>query len=84
MSTQDFNIYYEGDYYKDGKMDIKELAPSLLAFGEIINDNKTEIQTYITATEKKCFKCKISLEASNILQSAKNLFGINVTLKIKE
>lgn len=81
MSVQELSIYYEGEYYKGGKMDIKELAPSLLAFGEIINetnkiinDSKTEVQTYITATENKCFKCTISLEASNVLQSVKSFW----------
>ena len=92
MSNQSLNIYYEGNHYKDGKIDIKEFAPSLLAFGEIIeesnkiiNKNKAEIKTYITADfEKKCFKCKLSLESNNILQSAKNLFGLKETLNIQE
>ncbi len=91
-SNQSLNIYYEGSQYKDGKIDIKEFAPSLLAFGElieesnqIINNKKAEIKTYITTDfEKKCFKCKLSLESSNILQSAKNLLGIKETLNIQE
>lgn len=92
MTSQKLNIYYEGQNYQEGKIDIKELAPSLLAFGElieeanqIINDKKTEIKTYITADfEKKCFKCSLSLESNNILQSAKNLFGFKETLSIQE
>ena len=92
MISQKLNIYYEGQNYQEGKIDIKELAPSLLAFGElieeanqIINNQKTEIKTYITADfEKKCFKCSLSLESSNILQSAKNLFGFKETLSIQE
>jgi hypothetical protein len=91
-ASQGLNIYYEGNSYKDGKIDIKEFAPSLLAFGELIeesnqaiNNKKAEIKTYITADfEKKCFKCKLSLESSNILQSAKNLFGLKETLNIQE
>lgn len=92
MTNQNLSIYYEGNQYKDGKIDIKEFAPSLLAFGELIeetnqvlNNKKAEIKTYITADfEKKCFKCKLSLESSNILQSAKNLFGLKETLNIQE
>ena len=92
MTSQKLNIYYEGQNYQEGKIDIKELAPSLLAFGElieeanqIINNKKTEIKTYITADfEKKCFKCSLSLESNNILQSAKNLFGFKETLNIQE
>ena len=45
MSRQELSIYYEGEYYKGGKMDIKELAPSLLAFGEIINETNKIINT---------------------------------------
>jgi len=92
MANQKLYIYYEGQDYQEGKIDIKELAPSLLAFGElieevnqIINNKKAEIKTYITADfEKKCFKCSLSLESSNILQSAKNLFGCKETLSIQE
>lgn len=92
MSNQELNIYYEGNQYKEGKIDIKEFAPSLLAFGElieesnqVINNKGTEIKTYITADfEKKCFKCKLSLETNSILQSAKNLFGLQETLNIYE
>ena len=39
-SNQGLNIYYEGTQYKDGKIDIKEFAPSLLALGEIGYSNK--------------------------------------------
>ncbi len=92
MSNQKLSIYYEGSQYKEGKIDIKEFAPSLLAFGElveesnlIINNKKAEIKTYITADfEKKCFKCKLSLEANGLLQSVKNLLGIKETLSIQE
>ena len=92
MSQQSLHIYYEGNRYKNGKIDVKEFAPSLLAFGElidesnrIINDKKAEIRTYITADfEKKCFKCNLSLESSTLLQSTKNLFGLRETLTIKE
>lgn len=92
MSSQQLSIYYDGNPYKEGKIDIKEFAPSLLAFGEIleesnkiINDKKAEIKTYITADfEKKCFKCKLSLEANGVLESAKNLLGFKESLNIEE
>jgi Holliday junction resolvase RusA-like endonuclease len=92
MSDKQFvNIFYEGADYKDGKIDIKELAPSLLAFGDllnevnqIINNGKADIQTYITATEKKCFKCKISLESASIFESIKEQFGFVKYLSLKE
>jgi hypothetical protein len=71
MTNQNLSIYYEGSQYKDGKIDIKEFAPSLFAFGELIeetnrvlNNKKVKIKTYITADfEKKCFKCKLSLKS---------------------
>jgi len=92
MQNQELHIYYEGSNYKDGKIDIKEFAPSLLAFGElieesnkIINGKKADVKTFITADfKKKCFKCKVSLESANALQSAKNLFGLKDTLSIEE
>ena len=92
MGNQALSVYYEGNRYKDGKIDIKEFAPSLLAFGELIqesnetiNDQKSEIKTYITADfKKKCFKCQLSLESNSILQSTKNLFGFKDALNIQE
>jgi hypothetical protein len=90
--TQQLNIYYEGEDYKHGVIDIKELAPSLLAFGELIeeanqilNDGKADIKTYISADfEKKCFKCKLTLESNNLLDCTKDLFGIKSNIDVQE
>ena len=43
VDMSDFSIIYEDIIYKDGVMDIRELAPSLLAFAEIIEDINTFI-----------------------------------------
>ena len=88
---EELNISYEGKHLKDGKIDIKEFAPSLLAFAsileetnKIINGDRAEIKAYISSDfENKCFKCKLSLE-SNLLESVKNLFGVEETLSIIE
>ncbi len=91
MQKLNFNIYYEGEKFEDGKIDIKELAPSLLALGEIleesnniINKDRADIKIYIKADfEKKCFKVNLSLE-SNIVQDIKNMFGIKENFSLQE
>ena len=83
MEKQELNIKYEGSDFEKGKIDIKDFAPSLLALGSIleeankvINGDKAEFKTFISSDfENKCFKCKLSLEASNIIQSAKTFLG---------
>ena len=92
MEKQELNIKYEGSDFEKGKIDIKDFAPSLLALGSIleeankvINGDKAEFKTFISSDfENKCFKCKLSLEASNIIQSAKTFFGIKEILNIPE
>ena len=45
MISQKLNIYYEVQNYQEGKINIKELAPSLLDFGKleiIINNTKNQ------------------------------------------
>jgi len=91
MQKLDFNIYYEGEKFEDGKIDVKELAPSLLALGEIleeankvVNKDKADLKIYIKADfQKKCFKVNLSLE-SNIVQDIKNMLGIKDNLSLQE
>jgi hypothetical protein len=91
MQKLNFNIYYEGEKFEDGKIDVKELAPSLLALGEIleeankvVNKDKADLKIYIKADfQKKCFKVNLSLE-SNIVQDIKNMLGIKDNLSLQE
>ena len=80
------NLFYEGEEYKEGEIDIKQFAPSLLAFADVIeevnnilNDNK-RLKTKINANfEKKCFKVEMKIDAMDLIKSITNQF-----LKFKE
>jgi hypothetical protein len=75
------SIIYEDEQYKNGEIDIKQFAPSLLGFGEILeeintalNDNNVSIRCVVRADfEKKCFKCDIVIKET-ILQYVQDFF----------
>lgn len=76
-SVKDFSILYEGADYASGEMDIKKFAPSLLAFGQLvemanqaINEDKATIQVSIRDNfENKCFKCNLTLYGKSLLDN---------------
>ncbi|MFV0420617.1 hypothetical protein [Oleidesulfovibrio sp.] len=62
MSKANFSIYYDGAALKDSKMDVKELAPALLALGEllehsnaVINGDRSSVRVNVTAFQSGCF-----------------------------
>ncbi len=77
------NIVYDGIEYTEGTIDIKEFAPSLLAFGELIeeantliNQKQCSIHTRITTnSKKKCFQIELVLY-TKLLEKTMSLFGI--------
>lgn len=69
MHRANFDIYYDGPALKDGAMDVKELAPALLAFGElldhsnrIINKGKVDVAVNIKAFKKGSFGVELEIQ----------------------
>ena len=74
MSTNraEFTIYYDGEALRDSRMDVRDLAPALLALGDlleqanrVINGDKATVRVTVKAFQPGCFG--ISLEVSQSL-----------------
>ena len=68
MSTETFTIAYDGVALRDGAMDVRDLAPALLALGQLmdaananLNGSAAHIQLQVKATEKGSFKIAFDL-----------------------
>ena len=79
---EQFQIFYDGPALDTGEMDIQELAPSLLAFGElftaanrVLNGNKTEIRINVkTGFPKGSFGVDLTV-FQGVADTVKSLFG---------
>ena len=66
MSKTDFKISYGGPAVENGTMDVSDLAPALLAVGEIfreinkeLNGERAEVKTNVVAVKEGCFDAVI-------------------------
>lgn len=62
MSRADFTLTYDGPALQDHEMDVRELAPAMLAVGELfdamnilLNGEAAEVQVRVKAHEPGCF-----------------------------
>jgi hypothetical protein len=84
------SLLYEGEEYKNGEMNIKDFAPSLLAFGEIIEEvnqalNKEEVKIKTTISpdfKNNCFRCELFVNTT-FLEKIKNSIGIAEPIKVE-
>lgn len=81
MSRENFQISYDGPALASNEMDIKELAPALLALGELFDDankllngDKVKVAVNIKATSPGSLNIDFSL-VQDILNQARTLFG---------
>lgn len=81
MSRENFQISYDGPALALNEMDIKDLAPALLALGELFDDankllngEKVKVAVNIKATSPGSLNIDFSL-VQDILDQARNLFG---------
>ncbi|MFO1201356.1 MAG: hypothetical protein U1E58_01825 [Tabrizicola sp.] len=73
MSTSSFKIAFEGDPFKYGEIDVSELAPALLALGEVIqsanrklNGERANARLKLHATKTGSFEALLSVDVSMV------------------
>jgi hypothetical protein len=82
MSRADFQLAYDGEALRDHAMDVDELAPALLAVGNLcreanrsLNEGRAEVAVRVRADfERKCFDIHFELIQS-LYEQVKTLLG---------
>ncbi len=91
MSKASFNVLYDGPALANSEMDVRELAPALLALGSlleeansVINDGRAQVSVQVKATFKTgCFGIELEVIQS-FLQQAHSLFSHDSVASAKE
>lgn len=91
MSKASFNVLYDGPALANSEMDVRELAPALLALGElleeanaVINHGRAQISVQVKASFKTgCFGIELDVVQS-LLQQAQSLFAHDGVATAKE
>lgn len=81
MNKVEFVLYYDGDSLRDGIMDVKQLAPALLALGDlldesnkVLNSDETTIKVNVKAGfEAGSFGVELEI-VQNLFNQVANLF----------
>ncbi len=82
MSTEKFTVAYDGPALRDGSMDVRDLAPALLAVGRlceeanrVVNEDKAKVAVRVVANfEEGSFEINLSL-AQDLIENAKTFFN---------
>jgi hypothetical protein len=91
MSKASFNVLYDGPALANSEMDVRELAPALLALGTlleeanaVINDGRAQVAVQVRATFKTgCFGIELDV-VQTLLQHAHSLFSNEAVANAKE
>ena len=89
MSRAEFSIVYDGPALHDGTMDVRDLAPALLAVGqffeaanETLNGDRASVKVNVVATKDGSFEVLLGLDQSLIAQAVELLTSETVTAAI--
>jgi hypothetical protein len=81
-STTTFTVKYDGEALHNNQMDVRELAPALLAIGQlfdeanrVLNENKTTVNLQVKATSAGSFEISFLLQQSFLNQITAVLQG---------
>lgn len=90
MSKTDFKISYGGPAVENGTMDVSDLAPALLAVGEIfreinkeLNGERAEVKTNVVAVKEGCFDVILGVDQTLIQQAIDFLNSEEVAAALK-
>jgi hypothetical protein len=71
MSSQVFRVAFNGPAFEGGEIDVNNLAPALLALGEVVqranevlNKDRAHARLKLRAAEKGCFEAFLSIDVS--------------------
>lgn len=69
MTKARFEIAFEGDPFNDGEIDVRDLAPTLLAFGNVVqaankalNGDRADARLKVAATEQGSFVAALTMD----------------------
>ena len=69
MAKARFEIAFEGEPFDDGEIDVRDLAPTLLAFGNVVqaankalNGDRAEARLKVAATDKGSFVAALTMD----------------------
>jgi hypothetical protein len=87
MSETNITMVFDGPAVENGQIDVQDLAPALMAIGEMIqaanneiNGNRAQIAVRVRATAEGSFEVDLSLLQS-LMDSAKSLFDFSAQNK---
>ena len=71
VSCTEFSVIFEGDPFENGEIDVNDLAPALLALGNVVqsansvlNDGRADARLKLRATQKGSFDAILMLDVS--------------------
>lgn len=71
MSNTEFSVVFEGDPFENGEIDVNDLAPALLALGNVVqsansvlNGDRADARLKVRATQKGSFDAVLMLDVS--------------------
>lgn len=71
MSSTEFSVAFEGEPFENGEIDVSDLAPALLALGDVVqsanaalNGDRADARLKLRATQKGSFDALLNLDVS--------------------
>ena len=94
MSTCRFAIAYDGEAVADGRMSIRDLAPTLVAVGElfdaanaVLNEDAAKVEAHVKAASEGSFEVALEFVQTGLLNQVVSFFSgekVTAILQMKE